>query len=95
MGTKTIGIKDDTYDRLKGRKREDESFTDLVERLLDETTADWRARFGTLDEDVADALEETVQESRDRTSAGLAARQRTAIEELADANESEDSDETA
>ena len=95
MGTKTIGIKDETYDRLKGRKREDESFTDLVERLLDETTADWRAGFGTLDEDVADALEETVKESRDWTSAGLAERQRTAIEETVDASEPEDPDETA
>lgn len=33
MGTKTISIKDDAYDRLKRHKRDDESFSDVVMRL--------------------------------------------------------------
>lgn len=33
MGTKTISIKDEAYERLKRLKREGESFTDLVNRL--------------------------------------------------------------
>jgi len=40
MGTKTIGVKEDVYDRLKARKRDGESFTDLVDRLLDEAQTD-------------------------------------------------------
>jgi predicted CopG family antitoxin len=35
MGTKTISIKDDAYDRLKRHKRGDESFSDVVMRLTD------------------------------------------------------------
>jgi len=82
MGTKTIGVKDDIYERLKARKRDDESFTDLLNRLLEETTAEWQEGFGTLDADEAAALEEVVEQSREQTSAGLATRQREAFEEL-------------
>ncbi len=48
MATKTIGVREDVYERLKARKREDESFTDLMNRLLDETTVEWREGFGTI-----------------------------------------------
>ncbi len=57
MGTKTIGVRDEIYERLKARKRDDESFTDLMDRLLDETTTDWREKFGTLPEGDANELE--------------------------------------
>lgn len=33
MGTKTISLTEDAYDRLKDHKREGESFTDVVNRL--------------------------------------------------------------
>lgn len=75
MGTKTIGIRDDAYERLKARKRDDESFTDLVNRLLDETEASWREGFGTLDADEVEELEHLVKASREQMSGGLAARQ--------------------
>lgn len=91
MGTKTIGLRDDVYERLKARKREDESFTDLMDRLLDETTTDWREGFGTLSEQEADELEEFVEASRAHTGEGLSARQREALGELAQ----ETDDETA
>lgn len=81
MGTKTIGLRDDVYERLKARKREDESFTDLMDRLLDETTVDWREGFGTLSEQEADELEQIVADSRDQLAGGLAARQREALGE--------------
>lgn len=83
MGTKTIGIRDDVYNRLKARKREDESFTDLMDRLLEETTADWREEFGTLSAEDAQELEQIVADSRDRTSEGLSTRQQEAFDELA------------
>ena len=92
MGTKTIGIRDDVYERLRARKREDESFTDLVDRLLDETTVDWREGFGALAEHDADELERIIEDSRDRTAEGLSARQREALDELLDSG---DDDETA
>ncbi|KXB05651.1 hypothetical protein AKJ50_00295 [candidate division MSBL1 archaeon SCGC-AAA382A13] len=33
MGTKTISIKDEAYERLRKFKKEGESFTDLINRL--------------------------------------------------------------
>lgn len=42
MGTKTIGLREDVYERLRERKRGDESFTDLIDRLLEESSTDWR-----------------------------------------------------
>ena len=92
MGTKTIGLRDDVYERLKARKREDESFTDLVNRLLDEEQTDWREGFGTLDAEEAEELEQAVETARKQTSAGLAERQQEVLEELSD---TEDVDETA
>jgi predicted CopG family antitoxin len=51
MGSRTIGLREDVYERLKARKRKDESFTELVDRQIDETTVDWREAFGNLLED--------------------------------------------
>ena len=34
MGTKTIGIRDEVYETLKSMKREDESISDAIERLI-------------------------------------------------------------
>jgi predicted CopG family antitoxin len=93
MGTKTIGLREDAYERLKARKREGESFTELVERLLDEATADWRDGFGTLPADETDELEQLVRNSRNRMGEGVATRQRNALEDFSTVTE--DSDETA
>ena len=84
MGTKTIGITDDVYERLKARKREGESFTELVDRLMDEATPDWRTGFGTLSEDDATELRQIVEESRSGLGEGLATRQDRSLEEMAD-----------
>ncbi len=91
MGTKTIGLRDDVYERLKARKREDESFTELMDRLLDETTTDWREGFGTLPRQDGDELEQIVEASRAQTGEGLSARQQDVLDELAH----ETDDETA
>ena len=92
MGTKTIGIREDVYERLNARKREDESFTDLMDRLLDESMVDWRNGFGTLAEQDAEELEAIVTDSRAQLADGLSTRQRAALDELA---EVEEDDETA
>jgi predicted CopG family antitoxin len=92
MGTKTIGIREDVYERLNARKREDESFTDLMDRLLDEAMVDWRNGFGTLADQDAEELGEIVTDSRDQLADGLSTRQRAALREL---TEAEADDETA
>ncbi len=92
MGTKTIGVREDVYERLRARKRPDESFTDLVDRLLDETTVEWRDGFGTLPDADADELEQLADRSRSRTSTALSHRQREAVTEL---TEVQSGDETA
>ena len=93
MGTKTIGVRTEVYERLKARKRDNESFTDLVDRMLDETTPDWRDGFGTLSSEEGDELEQVTSEAREATSDGLSKRQVAALEELTALNE--ESDETA
>lgn len=37
MGTKTIRLDEDVYERLKAKKRDDETFSEAVDRL----TEDW------------------------------------------------------
>ena len=86
MGTKTIGLREDVYERLKARKRDDESFTDLVDRLIDETTADWRETFGSLPAEEAAELEQVVSASREATSRGVADRQDRTFEAFDDAD---------
>ncbi|PSQ25290.1 hypothetical protein BRD03_14770 [Halobacteriales archaeon QS_9_68_17] len=93
MGTKTIGVRTEVYERLKARKRDDESFTDLVDRMLDETTPDWRDGFGTLSSEESDELERITSEAREATSDGLSKRQVAALEELTALDE--EPDETA
>lgn len=95
MGTKTIGLRDDVYERLKARKRDDESFTDLVDRLLEESTGDWRDGFGTLSEEDADELEAIVSESRNELSEGLSDRQNETLELLSNVGRDDDDPEAA
>ena len=64
MGTKTIGLREEVYERLKARKREDESFSDLVDRLVEERRTDWREGFGTLPDGAAEALGDAASASR-------------------------------
>ena len=80
MGTKTIGLREDVYERLKARKRDDESFTDLIDRLIDESSVDWRETFGSLPTEEAAEIERVTARSRETTSRGLAGRQARAFE---------------
>ena len=92
MGTKTIGLREDVYERLKARKREGESFTDLVDRLIDETTVDWRETFGSLPAEEAAELERVATQSRRAVGRGLAERQDRALEAFADVDGERDDD---
>jgi predicted CopG family antitoxin len=87
MGTKTIGLREDVYERLKARKREDESFTDLIDRLIDESSVDWRETFGSLSEDEAAELERAAAQSREAAGRGFDDRQERAVEAFVDGDE--------
>lgn len=65
MATKTISLDEEAYERLKVRKREGESFSDVVKRLAGERSLKELA--GILDDEEADALEAAVEEGRVRS----------------------------
>ena len=57
MGTRTIRVRDEVYERLKARKRPNESFSDLLDRLTNRDEAFERG-FGALaDVDFESTLE--------------------------------------
>ena len=84
MGTKTIGLDDEAYERLAAQKREGESFSDTVKRITEAVASDWREGFGRLDDGTADRIAAAVAESRESTGRGLADRQQRALEAMAD-----------
>jgi predicted CopG family antitoxin len=59
MGVKTIAVNDDVYRVLKKVKKEDESFSDLIERLLSSGGVSLKGYFGALkDSGCLDGMEE-------------------------------------
>jgi predicted CopG family antitoxin len=38
MGTKTVRLEEDVYGRIKQRKREDETFSEAIDRILSDYT---------------------------------------------------------
>lgn len=85
MPTKTIGIREEVYERLRARKRNDESFTDVIDRLIDESDGDWRDGFGSISSEEAGSLQEAAAASRQRFNESAGERQAAAIDLLADA----------
>ena len=67
MGTKTISLADDAYEKLKAEKREGESFSDVVRRLAGGITlAEYH---GVFDAETADELEAIVDGRRQERTA--------------------------
>lgn len=67
MSSKNISLKGSVYERLMGYKRADESFSDAVDRMLDETRPDWREFVGTLNDEDAARAKELITERRERS----------------------------
>lgn len=64
-----VRLEDDVYERIKANKRDDESFSDAVERLIGGRSL--RDLRGVFDDDqvaeMRDAIEQAEQEGRDET----------------------------
>ncbi|MFC7138483.1 antitoxin VapB family protein [Halosimplex aquaticum] len=67
MGTTTISLKDEAYERLKEAKQEGESFSDVVLRLTDSpsTEAQIAELAGGLGTEFAEMVEDSSAEVRD------------------------------
>ena len=65
MGMKTISIRDDVYDLVKNLKREDESFSDVIGKLVKERKTKISEYFGVLKESkVLDDIEDDCRKIR-------------------------------
>jgi predicted CopG family antitoxin len=65
VATTTINVTEEAYEALKSRKREGESFTDVVLRLAGDRPLSEVA--GTLNEGQGQALASAIERSRDRS----------------------------
>lgn len=71
MSTKNIGIRSEVYERLKAHKRGDESFSEALDRILDDIDSDWRTHAGFLSAEDADELESEIERGRDELDESL------------------------
>ncbi|RQG97294.1 antitoxin VapB family protein [Natrarchaeobius chitinivorans] len=81
MGTKTISLADDAYERLRAEKRENESFSDVVRRLTEGVSLE--KYHGALNEETANDLEDAIACRREERTT----QHRNRVEEIADAFE--------
>lgn len=65
MATKTLTITEDAYERLASLKTEDESFSEVINRVTGKVSL--LSIAGILTEDEADALEKRIKEIRKRS----------------------------
>ncbi|CQH56321.1 DUF217 family protein [Halobacterium hubeiense] len=71
MGTKSLTITEEAYERLKEHKRDDESFTDTILRLAG-GDRDLMSGFGSMQD--VDGFRDAVEDTRGELDADLRAR---------------------
>jgi len=69
MATKTISITEDAYERLRTNKMENESFTDVINRITNKRSIMELA--GILSNKEADELKENISQIRAASSARM------------------------
>ncbi|MFB6205662.1 MAG: antitoxin VapB family protein [Haloglomus sp.] len=66
MGTKTVRLDEDVYERIKSRKREDETFSEVIDRLTnDYTLLDFSDEFADEDGGRWDEHKEAIEEAEE------------------------------
>lgn len=73
MSSTNISVRDDVYRALKNAKSDDESFSDVIERLLASRTGEHPLYdlVGTLDDDAVEAVRERAAEFRESVDEGM------------------------
>jgi predicted CopG family antitoxin len=75
MGRKSVRLDEDVYERIESQKRDDETFSDAIDRLTDDyTLLDFAAEFAEEDErrwEEERALIEETEDEQDDTVARL------------------------
>ncbi len=73
MGSKTISITDDAYERLKSLQHPNESFTETILRVTDHER-DFRVGFGVMSD--IDGFADAAEEAHEQLGADLRERER-------------------
>lgn len=68
MGSKNVSLKQSVYEQLRAHKRPGESFSDVVERLLEGERGDWRQSVGILSDEETSELREFVRRRREKST---------------------------
>lgn len=63
MGTKTIRLEEDVYERIKSEKRDDETFSETVERLISDSSL--LDLVGILSDEEAGAFRDAIEAARE------------------------------
>jgi predicted CopG family antitoxin len=71
MSSKTISLKEETYERLRRAKGDDESFSDVIDRLLGDGEHPLYGLVGLLDEAEVDRLRERSQTFREEVNSRM------------------------
>jgi len=64
MASKTISLKEETYERLRREKGDDESFSDVIDRFLDEEEHPLYGLVGLAEEAEVDRIREESRSFR-------------------------------
>lgn len=68
MSSKNVSLKQSVYEQLRAHKRPGESFSDVVERLLEGERGDWRKSVGILSDEEASELREVLDRRRESST---------------------------